>query len=76
MIEQTELEQGNVTYSEIVAEGERLVDALNNLAVAVKIYHGEKLEEFGFEIGANHSFIKFLIGGDIAHGTGTEVVEY
>ena len=36
MIDQTALEQGNATYSEIVAEGKRLVDALKELAVEHK----------------------------------------
>jgi hypothetical protein len=32
MIDQSALEQGSVTYQEIVAEGKRLVDALKELA--------------------------------------------
>ena len=36
MSDQTALEQGNATYSEIVAEGKRLVDALKELAVEHK----------------------------------------
>src|ERR1700733_4595914 len=36
MIDQAALEQGNATYSEIVAEGKRLVDALKELAVEPK----------------------------------------
>ena len=52
MIDQTALEQGNATYSEIVAEGKRLVDALKELAVAVSIYHREQFPEFPRDIGA------------------------
>jgi hypothetical protein len=36
MIEQSALEQGSVTYQEIVAQGKRLVDALKELAVEHK----------------------------------------
>ena len=36
MINQSALEQGSVTYQEIVAEGKRLVDALKELAVEPK----------------------------------------
>ena len=36
MIDQSALEQGSVTYQEIVAEGKRLVDALKELAVEPK----------------------------------------
>ena len=33
MIDQSALEQGSVTYQEIVAEGKRLVDALKELVL-------------------------------------------
>ena len=52
MIDQSALEQGSVTYQEIVAEGKRLVDALKELAVAVSIYHREQFPEFPHDIGA------------------------
>ncbi len=49
-IKRTRLEQGNVTYEEIEREAVRLANSLGDLALAVRIYHWEKLDQFARKI--------------------------
>jgi hypothetical protein len=61
MIDKIALKHGLLTYEEIVMEGKQLVDAMGDLATAVKSYHEEKVEEFVSDVGFDE-IILFELG--------------